>query len=226
MPIAVDASSTAWASVSFNHVVTSASFNPVAGLLVVAVGAFDDSSATITNNGAALTWTVIQQQTGTVSPNRNYTGLFYTVLSASRTGMTVTATAAGGSLLGTSVKVYVLTGTNTSSPIGGSTKGFHETTNNLTTTGFTVQAAQSLGIVTGAAGTVFTPAPTSSDTVEDAYTDPGGLGGLAGYKSLGAVGSSATFNLDADGAGNTEWRWASCEIKAQAGSGNFLPFFE
>ena len=122
--------------------------------------------------------------------------------------MTVTATP---SSFYASLKVYVLTGADTSSPIGGTNEG-SGTTSPLTTTGFSVTRAGSVGIV--CASNVTGGATMSSSDTTEVTAATTGHNGLAGYKSLGGVGSSATMSITTSG--TVALNWVSAEIRPVA----------
>src|SRR2546423_489575 len=122
--------------------VASAAFNPPAAVLVATAQINTrnpgDATGAITNNGTALTWTLVNERTHQEGGQLGYAAIFVAVLSSGRTGMTVTFTATPltTTLLNSpSIKVYVVTGANTVTPVGGKAEG-SSTTNNLTTTGF------------------------------------------------------------------------------------------
>ena len=234
MPIAVDPSSPARATGSHLYdttTVTTAAFNPPAGVLVACVGANSRSSPAtgvsgeITNNGAALDWQVVpsggaspgQRSVNDAGGDLGYAGIFVAVLDEARTGMTLTLTITGSTgstnVGAPSIKSYVLTGAATADVIGGSNEG-SSTANNLTTGAFTTAAADSLGF-SAASDWNALGNPTSSDSTVDAFTTPGGvLSGASGYKTLGAAAESATLNLDAPGTGAARWNWVTAEVKA------------
>ena len=227
MPIAVDPSSPARATGSHLYdttTVTTAAFNPPAGVLVACVGANSRSSPAtgvsgeITNNGAALTWTMVAERSvNDAGGDLGYAGIFVAVLDEARTGMTLTLTITGSTgsvnVGAPSIKSYVLTGAATADVIGGSNEG-SSTANNLTTGAFTIAAADSLGF-SAASDWNALGNPTSSDSTVDAFTTPGGvLSGASGYKTLGAAAESATLNLDAPGTGAARWNWVTAEAKA------------
>lgn len=232
MALAVDASSPARATGATTNgttTITTVTFDPPASVLVAtcqanarnASGGTGAGTGAITNNSTALTWTTVGERNVADSGGLSgYAGIFVAPLTAGRTGMTVTLTMTGvggfpNNINTPTIKLYVVTGADLVTPVGGSAEG-SSTTNNLTTTGFTTVGASSLGFVSGcdwnALGT-----PVSSDCTADG----GGAAGVSisyvsGYKVLGGAGSSATFNLDAGGTGAAAWDWASAEIVAAA----------
>lgn len=96
------------AEVSFGttaNAATTGTFDALAGDVLVAVGISEDASypITITNNGAALTWTE-QQQVNVASYTRVY--IWTTVLAGDRTGLTVTFTTVSFGMHGGNVLTY------------------------------------------------------------------------------------------------------------------------
>src|SRR6476619_5581629 len=130
MALAVDGSSPARATGALTDgtlTISTATFNPPAAVLVATVQANARATGTtfaITNNGIALPWALVSQRSADVGGGlRGYAGIFVAVLPVARTGMTVTATAtpSGASTTGNSpsLKVYVVTGADTTQPVGG-----------------------------------------------------------------------------------------------------------
>lgn len=194
--------------------VTSGTFNATNGQCVLVTTQLDQNSqpyaaATISNNGVALTWTNIQNlgaaNTGTVAA-------WYTVLSADRTGLTVTITRGDVNADSPTIKVYVLT--NQNATVLGAQTNNTSTTNNLTTTGITpITDGVGFGI-----GNDYTQAgaPTSTDLTNfSTYDMAGNISGGTGYKSL-TTGVSATANFDAAGTAAGNWRYLWVEIRAAA----------
>lgn len=213
MAIAVDASSPARVAASATSG-TTATFNPPVSVLVVCCESDAARTFTITNNSTALTWTQIAIKSG--SPNTSTATAYWAPLTAGRTGMTVTATKSGAAGW-QAMKVYVITGADPTTPVGGSTTG-NSTTNNLTTTGFTVAGTGSLGFA-AADNFVASGAATSADMTFSQTGTAGNIQSIDGYKVLGSAGSSATFNLDAEGTSAAQWNWISFEIKAAPPAG-------
>lgn len=213
---------------------TTASFTPPAGSVLVCIShANSDTSGTVTevttNSGTALTWTrAAFANFSSGQPGGVFIDVAVVAVSAA---MTVTATTTNNNSNAvdkyTSIRVWVVTGADTVSPIGASNKNA-STTNNLTTTGFTTVGASSLGFCGGSDWVAAAGATVSSDMGAngDSFTSSGILNGYGGWKNLSTLGSSATFNLDAPGSAASQWTWASCEIKAASTTPTrlFLPF--
>ncbi|WP_125633483.1 phage tail family protein [Nonomuraea sp. WAC 01424] len=197
MPIAIDGTSPA--GVASPSTLTTASFTPPAGSLLVALVMTTDG--TISNSGTARTWTN-RKQHGT------YTGLrIYTAPNPTASALTVSITGDGA------LKVFVVTGQN-ASPAGANGAGA-TTTNNATVNGYTSTGANSRGFVAAinwAAG----GAPSSTDDEYAAFYGDFGMGMLGAVKAAnsGASGSTVQFNLDADGTGAADWAWIALEILA------------
>lgn len=198
--------------------VTSATFNPPAGLLVVCVSGTGGSQANptvaITNNGAALTWTEIgratRTTTGGTNSNDGMAAIFAAVLPAARTGMTVTATQSSGSSP-TSIKPYSIADANVAGDyVGGSVIG-RSTANKFNTTGFTAESDASLLFVVASEWEPLSPAPTSSDTTEESVVIGSSLGVLSGYRDITAK-TTQTVDLDGGGTANGNWMYVVAEI--------------
>jgi hypothetical protein len=206
--IAIDASTPAL--VDGLSAVTTASFTAPADSLLVALCAFGGGSGTntVSNSAAALTWTTrVNHQVGEDSGAYAATVTIFTAVAPTAVARTVTATAAaGGSQV--SMKLLVVTGTDTTSPVGAVGEN-HSTTANLTASVYTSTVANSraVGIATDdLAG----PTPTSSDVgfgiAPDEYS------GIAVYKAADTalVGSVVTLNFN--GSGSRNWNWAAVEV--------------
>ncbi len=189
--------------------VTTASFTSVSGGLLVAMvaGSSDDPPSV---SGGGLTWTRrIQQAPGSARYAEIWTAPVVTGAS-----MTVAATLTGSfSALG--VKVDVISGQHSTSPIG-ATGGGTTTTNNATVNGYTSTADGSRG---WCAAFEFEGLglPTSSDTGFPWSIEIGGfveIDGVAIRKAADTASSSTnvTFNMDAGGTGTADWTWAALEI--------------
>lgn len=223
MAIAVDASSPARVSAATAASATTAAFNPPVCVLVVCTsgdtGPGASTTVTVTSNGTALTWVPVQTRSSsdTGAATGGVAAIHYAILTGARTAMTVTSTITGTGSAAASMKVYCLTGVDTTTPLGASTKS-SATTNNLTTNAITTVGAAGLGLV---CGTDYNQlgVPVSADTTFSGFDTSGHISGGSGYKTLAAAGSSATFNLDAGGTGAADWNYAVAEFLAAAGGG-------
>lgn len=209
MAIDIDASSPAVVSNGGSSVtsVTTASFTPPSGSLLVAV-VMATSGANPTVSGGSLTWTRRQQH---VRDDFLYAEL-WTAPVASAAAMTTTLTVTG-SFRVVALKVLVVTGQHATTPIGSGGAGQADT-NAINPTGYTSTAAGSRGFF--AAIQAGLGAPTTTD-VGFAWTASNGLtahGGVAAHKSSDTAtsGTSVAFDADAPGSTATEWAWAALEI--------------
>lgn len=208
MALAIDPSTPAMVvQTGLSATVTTASFTPPVGALLLACG-----WGTLTQTGVTLSmsdtdgdfWTKIQERNSADAGGQSgVASLFW----ARAVGDAITCTCTS-SYFAPALQVYVITGADATTPIGGTTEG-SSTSTSLTTGGFTIQRAGSLGFVCGenTTGAVM----TSSDTTNVHGTNSGHFG-IAGYKSLGAAGGSATFNLGSSG--SPKINWVSCEVMA------------
>lgn len=209
--MAVDvATSPALATAAYTAVAT-ASFDAAAGTILVAAAAGLDVD-TISNSGAALTWTMRVQRS-----NGNFDVRMWTApVPSARTGMSVTVN--GTALIG-GLKVWVVTGQDGTTPVGQTGNGV-STSNNATPTAYNATRAGSLGFAVGYeadinAGT--SGSPTSTDIEEafsmDALYDIEGAGIMLRKAATASAASEAvTINLDAGGTGTADWIWAAVEI--------------
>jgi hypothetical protein len=198
---------------------TTATFDPPAGLLVVCcAGDGTAQTFTITNNGSALTWTEIGlRNSSDVGGQSSTAQAFYSVLTAGRTGMTVTATYTQAN--DTSFKVYVLTGADAADPLGGTSEG-STTSASFTTASFTTESANSLGFV-ALCDFDATGSASATGTTMDAGTIAGQISFASGYKTLGSAGSSASFDVTMPGAPTLNY--VTFEIEADAGGQTVSP---
>lgn len=193
--------------------ITTVAFSPPAAVLVVYTGRDTNVDTVISNTGPTLTWEPIgQRDSDDVGGRSGGVDAHYAVLSAPATGMTVTTTIAAAQQL--SAQVYVLTGVDTADPIGGYAEGSNPVAA-FTTDAFTTELADSLGIF-GLNDWTPRGAVTSDDTTFSAYLTAGQQGGGSGYKTLGAAGSSATFNVSIAGTATPDNNWLSFEVRGAA----------
>lgn len=219
----VDSSSPALAAqTSISATVTTASFTPPAGCLLVAAAFCSQNATGMTftiSDSLSLAWSTILLRNSTdTGTYQSAAGLYYAVA----TGAAMTVTCVVGSSFFPTVKVYCITGADMSSPIGGSVKTGSTSTSFATST-FVNSRAASLGIVC-AAGTTAN-AYTSNDTTYGAGPASNGHYGLSGYKTLGAAAATSSFHIETSGTPKTNV--VSCEIKSslEGGGSSFMPFF-
>lgn len=198
MPILLDASTPAKAAqTGIVATVTTASFTPPAGALLVAC-------AWCSQNAASMTFSFSDSQSGSwtkdVERNSANSGGYQSVATIAHSpspgvAMTVTATVAGSFL--PTLKVLVLTGVDMASPLG-NTANQGSTSTSFATTGFTNARAGSFGVVVAcnnAANLV-----TSNDSTYENGPASNGHYGLYGYKNpLGSAGATTTFHLECSG---------------------------
>lgn len=197
MAVAIDASSPAIAA-ALSSSTTTSSFNPPDNSVLVAV-VMATASATMSNNGAALTWTSRVE-------NSNGAEIFTAPLAAGRTGMTVTASGGGGEI---AFKIYVITGGDLSTPVGATGTG-SSGTNNVTVTGYTSTLNGSRGIC---AAYDFSGRGTPSSTDDESTYSLISAGmGVAKAANTSPAGTNVTFNLDAGSTSAGSWYWAAAEI--------------
>ncbi len=202
MAVAIDASSPAMVA-QLASSGTTAAFNPPDNSVLVAV-VFGTASATMSNNGAALTWTSRLED-----GNGSSIEIFTAPLTTGRTGMTVTVTGGGGEI---ALKVYVVTGCDPATPVG-ATGGGTSTSNNVTVNGYSSTIAGSRGLA-GAYDSSGRGTPSSTDD-ESAYSLVSS--GMAVVKAANTAtpGTTVTFNLDASGSAGGTWYWIAVELLPQ-----------
>lgn len=175
----------------------------------------EDVTMGITNNGTALTWTqIVERDPGDVGATDGFAAAWYALVPTARTGLTVTASITTGGATDISIKVYVVTGHSTTTPIGASGEGTETVTNNITPTLYTSTADGSLGfgvatdwLANGAPG-------STGDNVRDVYHLAGLTSGISAYKATTTATSSTAviMNFDAGGAGAPKWNWVGFEV--------------
>lgn len=229
MAIAIDASTPVRASATAALTIATASFTAPTGSILVACVSSNTSAGgnpalTVTDSGG-LTWTArvtrLQSQGG---GSTGGTSAIWTAVTASSAARTVTATASGtGTAVGISVKCYVVTGGDTTTPNGATASGASQV-NNTTTTAYVSTVNNSRGFVAATDWNTL-GAPTSTDTGDGANVT-GDVSVLSAFKSADTAtsGTSVTFNLDAAGASIPDWTWASLEIRPGAGAPAAVPY--
>jgi len=206
--IAVD-SSTAWVEdTAFNANVTTGTFSPGAGTVLVAlVASYNRTSPTMTNSGTALTWTMQQ-----AVDNGGFSVSIYTAVNSSaQSNITATFEDLGTAYPIPALKVYVLSGASTSSPVGTKGSGSSAAGSVGVDAGNTTVAdawAFTIGFDTDLNGSPSSSNMTASSAYNGTYVDA-----VAGYKTLTSSGSSMTTNLTRSGTLTNGWRWAQVEIK-------------
>jgi hypothetical protein len=204
--------------------ITSASFTPPNNsVLVVNVNADTADNATnitISVSGGSLTWTNrAERDPGDAGANAGHASI-WTAVVATGASMTVSVrrTTSGGGTNRISVKVYVVTGADTSAPVGAVNEG-SSGTNNLTAAAYnsTVNNSRGFGCATdwNELGT-----PTSTDTGDGADYS-GQISVISAFKAADtpSSGTAVTLNFDAAGSSAAEWNWVAIEILPAAGGG-------
>ena len=184
MAIAIDGTSPAYARADGTSV-TTASFTPPAGSIIIAIAAVTTSSdVPAISDSRSLTWNAIASGSTRDSINARW------ALSATSAAMTVTATV--GTSAGVGLYVFVLTGVDTSDPIGGATAATAAATDLQTS--ITVEVIGSLliyGLSTASGTTVTAESPLSDYATNPLYTSSTGRFYIATGTST-ATGSTTT----------------------------------
>lgn len=204
---------------------TTATFSPGADRLLVACIAFQNTSSsfgsgtpatiTVSNTVSALTWTLRVRRDWQDSSGENGIVAVYTAATTgtgSITNTTVSAVSGQASDRG-ALKVYVVSGANTSSPIGAVGEG-SSTSKNITPNAYvsTINNSRGFGIAEdwGADG-----APTSSDT-GTSFHIASQISGIAVNKTADTATSGSTVTMNFNGATGTsdwQWNWVAVEVK-------------
>lgn len=205
---------------------TTGSFTAPANSLLVLCAITDTAAGTtptltISNTGTSLTWSE-KVRRGDAAGTGGCCAIVR-ALNASSQSITVTATwsninvGAVGETRG-KVKIYIVTGHDTTTPDGTTGQG-SSTTNNLSVTAYNSTANNSRGFGCAedwnALGTV-----TSSDT-EVALECAGSVSGVALYKATDTAtsGTGVSMNFDAAGSSAADWNWVAYEVVPAAGAG-------
>jgi hypothetical protein len=199
--------------------ITSGAFNVAAGDLLIVVGHCDQDpdvaqNLTISDNQAPdLAWTQIAARDGLESATGGLAGgvaAWRHAATGAITGLTVTLTVSGLND-SPSIKVFKVTGFDTTTPVGTPVEGdwtaSGQQTSNITpgTNGIGIMAATNWNVT----------ACTSVDTTETAYNDTGNIAAMSGYQSL-TSGVAANADMTASGPiGPYLW----FEVREAAGGG-------
>lgn len=221
--VVIDASSPALVTGNSVTSLTTAAFTPPNDSELVAVSIWDTTGAVtpscaVTNNGAALTWTLraeMDQGTGTLD---GMISISTAPLPVGRS-ITVTSTPSGTGLAGDErggLLVFVSSNQHLTAPVGATGTG-ESTTNNHTPTVYTSTVDRSL-CIGGASNKTDVGVPTSTDT-ETAFTIAFAVEGMGVYKASVTTpsGSAVTLNFDAVGTAAAEWNWAAIEMVPASG---------
>jgi hypothetical protein len=220
MAIAIDASTPVrFAGTPANGVnITSASFTaPADAVLVLCISG--DSAVAVTlaaSDSGGLTWT--QEVLSQPASNHGYSAVFtaVTVSAVARTVSCLHNGVTGASSNRISAKCYVVTGADTTDPVGQTGAG-ESTTNNWSPALYTSSVDNSRAIYVGTDWAQL-GVPGSTDT-EDGADYSGQVSVMSAYKAADTPtsGTGVTGNLDAGGAGTADWSMAAVEIKPAAG---------
>jgi hypothetical protein len=215
------------ATVSGNEPLTTASFSPPAGTLLMAcvfVENSTDQAISISNSGTALTWTQrVIRTTAEAGSSSGQIAIYTAPNATAQSGITVTMSVDNVTSFA-ALKVLTITGAELSNPVGATGEG-SSTTNNVTVNAYTSTVQYSRGF--GAAhdwqglGT-----PTSSDD-EETFNSANVLSGMTIWKGAktDTSGSTVTLNLDAAGTGTPKWLWVAVEILPQVFTPLPLPIY-
>jgi hypothetical protein len=171
---------------------------------------------TLTPSSTGLTWTERARRTGTDSGAQSGVAAIFTAPVASGVARTVSVTTSAANTEDNGgVKIWALTGADTTSPVGATGEG-SSTTNAIVPTVLTTTANGSLVIGCGVEWNALGAPTTTDDAAAAAYTVAGGISGIAPRKaSVTALsGTGVTLSFDAFGTGAAAWNWCAVEILA------------
>lgn len=213
MAIAIDASSPTVVIGSTTNIQT-ATFSPPAGVILVAclLGDGGRASWSVSNTVASLTWnTIFHVYPGSTGGSAS---AYYAYLPGGASNMAVSAAGANAGGDNTcAIKVYVVTGADTSTAVGATSTGGTTDTANVLSHTVVPQVANSLGIMVAEEFVNLGVSTSSNTTFEDASAG-GSIGGGFGYRVMGAAGGTETFTFDAFGAAAAQWAWGILEIRS------------
>lgn len=193
---------------------TSAAFNPPdeSVIVVLAGTGYSFGGSTISNNGAALTWTKVVDRFAGASPWGGVT-IWVATLPVGRTGMTVTFTSPGGSISHV-LKVYVVTGADLANPVGASGSGGATTSGLNIANAYTSTAAGSRGFFLAhddnAGSAISVPSGFTGTTYRD--TDDAPATGAVFYQATPATAAGQQVGFNITGSGSRFWNWGAVEI--------------
>lgn len=220
---AVDASSPAL-STGNGPGLTSPSFTPPAGSLLVAAIGLNYSSGTTALTATvastpALTWT--QRALRNAGDAGGQGGAAQISTAPVVTSQPYTVTATNSESAHVALKVFVLTG-QAGSPIGSSGEG-SSTTNNTTPTVITAVTGATSLIIVSATDWQALGAMASTDLTETGWHIASQISGLVGYET-GPASGAVTSNLDAGSTGTPAINWVALEVLgATVAASSLLP---
>lgn len=211
MPIAIDPSSPPITAVG-DSARTTAAFSPPDETVLVALAATQYSFGfhTISNSGAALSWTKVVDRFANGNPAGGVT-IWVAKNATARTNLTVTATSGGGGVSQV-LKVFVVTGADMDDWIGNSGSGGATTSSLTVSSAYTSSAAGSRGFFVGsdweAAGA---PTVGLGDT---GFTFHGadGISGAVVHKAANTAAAGTVVGFSLSASGSREWNWGAVEI--------------
>ncbi len=210
MALAVDPSTPAL--VTDTTSATTASFTAPANSFLVVLGAIgDNSTITVSNTGAALTWTERVAHTSAEDAGA-YTATAYlaTAPALASEARTVTLEASSGGVV-VGLKVLVVTGIDFDTPVGATGEG-HSATTNLTAAAYTSTVAESLAVGVAVDNSEAGVDPTSSD-VGFGFSSGFAQSGIAVYKAAVTANDGTSVTLNFNGTGSSrEWNWVAAEL--------------
>lgn len=197
--------------------VTSGSFDVVTDDLIVVVGNADTAGDTtditwaISDNQVPdLTYTLIAERDGTDGIESGVIAWYHKV-AGNITGLTITI-AVVGFTDSPAIKVYKITGYDTTDIVGAQTEG--DWTSSGQQTGNITAETAGIGILV-ATDWNQNGTPTSADTTETGFDTAGDISGMSGYRTLVAAASENADMTPATGTPNGNYLWF--EIRTAAG---------
>lgn len=218
MAILVDASTPALAAqTSVTTTITTASFTPPVGSILVACAYCSQNgsgnmSFTLSDSAGGSWTTDLLRNAADSGAYASAAGIYHSI-PAGGSSMTVTCVVVNSFL--PTVKVFVLTGVDLTSPVGNSAKQ-GSTSTSFATTGYALTRASSFAAVCAANNAA--NLVTSNDATAS-FNGPASNGhyGLAGYKlPAGSAGSTVTHHLECSG--TVGMHVVQVEFKAALGS--------
>jgi hypothetical protein len=216
MALSIDASAARVTNAAGTSV-TTGSFSPAAGTLLLALGSArsgdgQDPTPTVSSS-PALTWTTIVAEDGDTL--NGITVAAWAVATGGALTVTFSTTSTENYV---SLHVLQVTGQHATTPIGASRSG-ETTTNGVLTNSYhsTVENSRGVFVATDWAGNF--PAPTTTDTLATAFAEAGVLSGLDGYKAAdtAVVGTNVEATFDGAFTDPAQWTWVVFEVLPAAG---------
>lgn len=219
----LDASTPARVTATSATTVTTASFTPPGGSVLVATY-HRDGAATIapafSNSGTTLTWVLVHSRNGADTGGENgTTAMAYAVVPTGGIGST-TVTGSMSSLAANqmAMRVYVWTGVDTADPLGAILEGSVASAATLTTGAFTSEQSNSVGVFccNATPATTQTGTPTSSNSTFDGFNVSQEMTGGSGYRATASAGEAMSFTVAQAGGVSAAWNWVSAEFRSSS----------